>query len=55
VFLDWFRFGLFMKPEWRPSDLAAEERDDFWRENIRVVEDILAKYSVGDGAQELSD
>ena len=55
VFLEWFRFGLFMKPEWRPSDLTAEEKDDFWRENIQVVEDILAKYSVGDGAQERSD
>lgn len=55
VFMEWFRFGRFMKPEWTPSDLTAEEKDDFWRENIRVVEDILAKYSVGDGAQERND
>lgn len=54
VFLEWFRFGLFMKPEGRPSDLTAEEEDDFWRENIRVVDGILTKYSVGDGAQERS-
>ncbi|KAK4144547.1 uncharacterized protein C8A04DRAFT_36543 [Dichotomopilus funicola] len=51
VFLEWFRFGLFMKPEWRPSDLTGEEKGDFWRENIRAVEDILTKYSIGDGAQ----
>lgn len=35
-----------MKPEGRLRDPTAEEKDDFWRENIRVVEDILAKYSV---------
>ncbi|KAK4038308.1 hypothetical protein C8A01DRAFT_17583 [Parachaetomium inaequale] len=45
VFLEWSRFGLFMKPEWRPNDLAPEEKDGYWRENIRVVEGILAKYS----------
>ncbi|KAF2799240.1 hypothetical protein K505DRAFT_321309 [Melanomma pulvis-pyrius CBS 109.77] len=45
AFLEWFRFGLFMKPEWRPKDLPEDERQDFWRENIRVVEDILRKYS----------
>ena len=33
VFLEWFRFGLFMKPEWRPSDLTTEGKDDFWQEN----------------------
>ncbi len=48
VFLQWFRFGLFMKPDWRPSDLTAEEKDNYWRENIRVVEGILVKYSVRD-------
>ena len=45
AFLEWFRFGLFMKPEWRPSELTAEEKGNYWRENIRVVEGILAKYS----------
>jgi hypothetical protein len=45
TFLEWFRFGLFMKPEWRPKDLPKEEMQDFWRENIRVVQDILRKYS----------
>lgn len=49
VFLEWFRFGLFMKPEWRPSELTVEENDNYWRENIRVVEGILAKHSAGDG------
>ncbi|KAK3330469.1 hypothetical protein B0H66DRAFT_572519 [Apodospora peruviana] len=37
VFLEWFRFGLFQKPEWRPKE--------HWRENIRVVEGILQKYA----------
>ena len=45
TFLEWFRFSLFMKPEWRPKDLPEDERHGFWRENIRVVEDILMKYS----------
>ncbi|EEQ27986.1 hypothetical protein McanCB56680_006208 [Microsporum canis] len=45
VFLEWFRFGLFMKPEWRPKDLPENEAKEFWRENIRVVEGILHKYS----------
>ncbi|KAM5441253.1 hypothetical protein MferCBS31731_003682 [Microsporum ferrugineum] len=45
VFLEWFRFGLFMKPEWRPKDLPENEAKEFWRENIRVVEGTLHKYS----------
>ena len=45
IFLEWFRFGLFMKPEWRPADLSEAERQSFWRENIRVVEYTLNKYS----------
>ncbi|PGH11751.1 hypothetical protein AJ80_07012 [Polytolypa hystricis UAMH7299] len=45
AFLEWFRFGLFMKPEWRPKDLTHEEKQQFWDENIRVVENILSKYS----------
>jgi hypothetical protein len=44
AFLEWFRFGLFMKPEWRPEDLPKDEKQEFWRENIRVVESILNKY-----------
>ncbi|KAI0838584.1 hypothetical protein F5Y06DRAFT_268457 [Hypoxylon sp. FL0890] len=44
TFLEWFRFGLFMKPEWRPKDLLDDEKQDFWRENIQVVENILNKY-----------
>ncbi|KAF2183435.1 hypothetical protein K469DRAFT_727996 [Zopfia rhizophila CBS 207.26] len=42
---DWKQFGLFMKPEWRPKDLPEDEIQDFWRENIRVVESTLDKYS----------
>ena len=40
-FLEWFRFGLFMKPEGRPKDLSPDEKRDFWWENIRVVDSIL--------------
>ncbi|OPB46985.1 hypothetical protein A0O28_0071090 [Trichoderma guizhouense] len=45
TFLEWFRFGLFMKPEYRPKELTDEERDKFWVENIRVVESMLDKYA----------
>ncbi|KAF3075889.1 hypothetical protein CFAM422_001429 [Trichoderma lentiforme] len=45
TFLEWFRFGLFMKPEYRPKELSNEERDKFWAENIRVVEGMFDKYS----------
>lgn len=45
AFLEWFRFGLFMKPEWRPKDLPEDQIQNFWQENIRVVEGILNKYS----------
>ncbi|KAL5092417.1 hypothetical protein Trisim1_001669 [Trichoderma cf. simile WF8] len=45
TFLEWFRFGLFMKPEYRPKELSDEERDSFWAENIRVVEGMFDKYS----------
>ena len=45
VFLEWSRFGLFMKPEYMPKDLAEDEKPNNWRENIRIVEDILNKYS----------
>ncbi|KAL2753551.1 hypothetical protein ACRALDRAFT_1035483 [Sodiomyces alcalophilus JCM 7366] len=44
VFLEWFRFGLFMKPEWRPQDLSESEAREFWEENIRVVNGMLQKY-----------
>ncbi|KAI1455373.1 hypothetical protein F4805DRAFT_271315 [Annulohypoxylon moriforme] len=44
VFLEWYRFGLFMKPEWRPKELSEAEKQQFWCENIRVVEGMLEKY-----------
>ncbi|KAI0011816.1 hypothetical protein F4779DRAFT_571403 [Xylariaceae sp. FL0662B] len=44
TFLKWFRFALFMKPEWRPKNLPRDETQNFWEENIRVVESILAQY-----------
>lgn len=45
AFLEWFKFGLFMKPEWRPADLPDNEAQAIWQENIRAVEAILSKYS----------
>ncbi|KAF2273784.1 uncharacterized protein EI97DRAFT_495741 [Westerdykella ornata] len=45
AFLEWFRFGLFLKPDWRPNDLPRDEKEEFWRENVRVVESLLNKYS----------
>jgi aminoglycoside phosphotransferase (APT) family kinase protein len=44
VFLEWFRFGLFMKAEWRPDGLDEEEKERYWKENVRVVEGLLGKY-----------
>jgi hypothetical protein len=44
VFLEWFRFGLFMKAEWRPDGLDEEEKTRYWKENVRVVEELLGKY-----------
>lgn len=31
VFLEWFRFGLFMKAEWRPDYLDEEEKERYWK------------------------
>jgi hypothetical protein len=44
VFLEWFRFGLFMKAEWRPDSLPENQKESFWSENVRVVEQFLEKY-----------
>jgi aminoglycoside phosphotransferase (APT) family kinase protein len=29
VFLEWFRFGLFMKAEWRPNGLSGKEKEQY--------------------------
>lgn len=50
VFLEWFRFGLFMKAEWRPDGLGEEEKERYWKENVRVVEELLGKYGSVGGA-----
>ena len=50
VFLEWFRFGLFMKAEWRPDGLSGEEKEGYWKENVRVVEGLLGKYESPHGA-----
>ncbi|KAJ5630166.1 hypothetical protein N7528_003823 [Penicillium herquei] len=41
VFLEWFRFGLLLKPAWRPQGLPEEEARAYWQENIRAVEATL--------------
>ena len=41
TFLEWFRFGLYMHPEARPYNLTEDEKENFWQENIRVVESML--------------
>ncbi|KAH0526616.1 hypothetical protein TsFJ059_009917 [Trichoderma semiorbis] len=46
TFLEWFKFGLFMKPEWRSDDLSDDEKEGYWRENIRAVENILEKHTL---------
>lgn len=50
VFLEWFRFGLFMKAEGRPNGLYEEEKERYWKENARVVEEMLGKYGSARGA-----
>src|SRR6202022_1931185 len=44
IFREWFRFASFLKADWRPDYLEGEEREKFWAENERVVEEFLAKY-----------
>ena len=48
--LEWFKFGLYMKPEWRPESLTEDKKREYWAENIRVVENILSKHSVDKSA-----
>ena len=43
TFLEWFRFGLFMKPEPQPDDLTEGEKQSYWQENIRVVGGMLGR------------
>ncbi len=40
-FMEWFRFALFLKPEYCPKEKSEPE---FWAENMRVVESMLNKY-----------
>ncbi|KAL9030183.1 MAG: hypothetical protein Q9196_001667 [Gyalolechia fulgens] len=45
-FLQWFRFGLFMKPEpLLDHGILDSAKQAFWRENIHVVENMLSQYS----------
>ena len=44
TFWEWFRFGLFMRPEPPPDDLPEDEKRSLWQENIRVVERMLSQY-----------
>ncbi|KAL7902396.1 hypothetical protein HDV63DRAFT_410135 [Trichoderma sp. SZMC 28014] len=45
-FMEWFRFALFMEPEYCSSKMPKAEKMEFWAENIRVVEGMLKKYGV---------
>jgi hypothetical protein len=33
-----------MKADWRLQDLDKEEKEVYWKENVRVVEGLLGKY-----------
>ncbi|OAR01868.1 hypothetical protein LLEC1_06975 [Akanthomyces lecanii] len=45
-FMGWFRFALFLRPEYCSKEKTKAEKWEFWAENIRVVEDMLKKYNV---------
>ncbi|KZZ91681.1 Protein kinase-like domain protein [Moelleriella libera RCEF 2490] len=45
-FMEWFRFSLFLKPEYCSAKMPKAEKMEFWAENIRVVEGMLKKYGV---------
>lgn len=46
-FMEWFRIGLFMRPEYCSKEKSKTEKWEFWAENIRVVEGMLQKYGAG--------
>jgi hypothetical protein len=41
--LEWFRFAVFLKAEWRLDNLSVAEKEEYWAENVRVVETFLEK------------
>ena len=43
-FMEWFRFGRFLQPQYADKELSMAEKKEFWAENIRVVEGMLKKY-----------
>ncbi|KAF1826616.1 uncharacterized protein K489DRAFT_428959 [Dissoconium aciculare CBS 342.82] len=43
-FIEWFHFARKMKPEYCSRQLPKSEKMEFWGENIRVVEAMLANY-----------
>ena len=44
-FLKWFRFSLFMKAEPRlDKGMSEDEKQAYWDENVRVVENMLNEY-----------
>lgn len=45
-FMEWFRFALFMRPEYCSKEKSTAEKWEFWAENVRVVESMLKKYGV---------
>jgi len=44
VFLEWFRFRMFMKAKWRSDGLDEKEKEAYWGENVRAFEGLLGKY-----------
>lgn len=44
-FMEWFRFALFLRPEYCPKEKSLAEKWEFWAENIRIVEGMLKKYN----------
>jgi len=45
VYLEWYRFALFLKPAEPDDDISEQELwNVFWAENVRVTEGMLRKY-----------
>jgi len=44
VFLEWYRFALFMKPAAPIEEEGGDPWDKLWAENVRIIEEMLANY-----------
>ncbi|KAJ4129200.1 hypothetical protein NW768_007735 [Fusarium equiseti] len=45
-FMEWFRFGCFLQPQYADKKLSKAEKMEFWAEKVRAVEGMLKKYGV---------